>query len=67
MPAHRTRTYSYDAVGDLIQKIDSAEPRLLERSGRKHTHDDDVLSRQTGEHWLDANGNMTFAPLTNDG
>jgi RHS repeat-associated protein len=44
-----TRTYSYDAVGDLIQTID--------RNGRKRTYDYDALNRQTGEHWLDASGN----------
>ena len=45
----KTRSYDYDAVGELILSID--------RNGRQRTYNYDALNRETAENWLDANGN----------
>jgi YD repeat-containing protein len=43
---NKTRTRSYDNVGNLTQTVD--------RDGRSISYNYDTLNRQTAERWLDA-------------
>jgi RHS repeat-associated protein len=43
-----TRSHSYDAVGNEIERVD--------RNGRKTVYQYDGLNRKTGETWIGANG-----------